>query len=173
MPHPGLHAIQPTATLTAVLHCAFALRGLVLLVMVAIVLQALVSPGLRIAARTHFHLDSTLAQKQDTGEVQGHPQADTDADAQSHSHPHAHSHTHLATHEHAGERNDVVYVDTQNSELPSGHASKRVVLDLDGLLLRREPPSVDMQSHVVFAELALSFRSRIEPPLERPPRIGS
>ena len=140
--------------------------------MAAILLQAFVSPGLRIMARVHFHLDCTLLQMHDQGD--GHDHADTDADAamqnHPHPHPHPHGHPHLATHEHNVESNDVVYVDTQNSEPPSGQAFNRVALDLDGLLLHREPPSVDTPAHSIFAKLALRFRTRVEPPLERPPR---
>ncbi len=165
---PPLNTIQPTAKRITTPRCSFDLRGLAFLVMVAIVLQAFISPCLRIAARAHFHLDATAGTLQDR--VIGHSQADHDADEE-HAHPHPHSHTHLATHEHDVESNDVVYVDNQNSEPPSGPAFNRVALDLDGLLLHRVPPLINAPTQLVFAEIALRFRSRIEPPLERPPRL--
>ena len=139
--------------------------------MVAIVLQAFFSPGQRMAARAHFHFDAPVGSPQDLVVGNSHRYADTDNDADAGLHSHPHSHPHLATHEHSVESNDVVYVDTQNSEPPSGQASNRVALDLDGLLLYREPPSVDWSARLVFAKLALRFRSRVEPPLERPPRV--
>lgn len=122
------------------------------------------------AARAHFHFDVPVLSPQDLAVGHRHVDTDADADTQSHPHPHPHSHSHLATHEHSVESKDVVYVDTQNSEPPSGQVSSRVALDLDGLLFYREPPSVDTPAHIVYAEPALRFRSRVEPPPERPPR---
>ena len=139
--------------------------------MIAILLQAFVSPGMRLAARSHFHVASALVQKQDAGNAHG--QVDTETDAQSHPHPHPHSHAHLATHEHSAESQDVVYVDTQNSVPPSSQTSSRIALDIDGLLLHQDPPSVEPSTHLIFTQHSQRFRSRVEPPLERPPRIGS
>ena len=152
---------------------AFGDKGLALLVMVAILLQAIVSPGLRLAVRAHLHLDSALAQQSDQGDEHGHAATETyrGTNRQSNHHPHPHSHTHLASHEHSAASTGAVYIDTQNSEPPSGPASNRVAFELDGLLLHSVPPSIDASAQPVFAELALRFRSRVEPPLERPPRV--
>ncbi|MCY7388534.1 MAG: hypothetical protein LH481_10790 [Burkholderiales bacterium] len=175
MPHLSLHAIQHTPTQMIPLRRAVAFRGLALLVLVAIALQAFVSMGSRIATRMHFHLATSSVQKQHAGEAHDPVKTETDADAQTqtHSHPHAHSHPHIASHEHSVESDDVVYVDTQKSELPSGQATNRVALDLDGLLLHRYSPSVEPSTNLIFAEHTQRFRSRVEPPLERPPRVDS
>ena len=149
------------------------MRGLVFLMMIAIMLQAFFSPGLRILVRTHFHVATATVEKQPADDAHGSVNTDTDAQSHTHPHPHAHSHSHLASHEHDVESNDVVYVDTHDSESPSGHTTNRVALDLDGILLHRDLPSVDTSTYLTFAGNTQRFRSRVEPPLERPPRIGS
>ena len=171
--NPTVYAIQTTASRITALRNAFGHRGLALLVMVAILLQAIVSPGLRLAVRAHFHLNSALAQQSDQDDEHGHAPTETDGgtNRQSNHHHHPHSHTNLASHEHSSASTDVVYIDTQNSEPPSNPASNRVALELDGLLLHNVPPSIDAPAQPVFTELALRFRSRVEPPLERPPRV--
>ena len=146
------------------------LRGFAVICMFAILLQAFVSPGLRMSPRAHFHLSTTHAHEH----ADGAAQRDTDRHADlEHHHPHRHSHQKPATHDHAVDSRDVVYVDAHEHESTSGKAPNRVVLDLDGLLFHRNPPSTDTSDRVVFAERASRFRTRTEPPLERPPRVVS
>ena len=141
---------------------------MVLISIVALLLQTFVSPGLRMSPRAHFHVATTVAHEHASDA--SHSDVDHDADLEHH-HPHPHSHVKPATHDHGVDSNDVVYVNTQEQASPLVQAFNRVALDLDGMLFHQKPPSTDTADRVVFTELALSFRTRTEPPLERPPRV--
>ena len=172
--------LQTTAQTTAAQHSRV-VRILACLIMAGVMLQSCVSPSQQFAARAHFHIITAVEKSRVTlDHVYEKPEqdpangdADADAETQSHPHPHAHGHSHPATHEHSSDRNDVVYADTNDSEPPSGQASHRIALDLDWLLLQMLQPSVDVPIHAAFAALVLRFRSRVVPPLERPPRVGA
>lgn len=87
-------------------------------------------------------------------------------------HDSAHQHTHMAVHEHAQSRGDVVYVEAHESGSAAGSSPtpKRLAFDFEAVL-RREPALPTVTRHKApDTEVALSFLSHTELPLERPPR---
>ena len=167
MPNPTFFSPPLVNQITTFYRC-YGRHGMVLISIAVLLVQTFVSPGLRMSPRAHFHLSTTVAHKH-VSEVR-HRHADHDADSEHH-HPHPHSHAKPATHDHDVDSSDVVYVNAHEQASPSVQASNRMALDLDGMLFHQKPPSTDTADRVVFTELALSFCTRTEPPLERPPRV--
>ena len=86
---------------------------------------------------------------------------------------HGHGHTGLARHDHAAGDASVVYVEENNRLYSPDHvpAPTRGVHDLDGLMRRLAlPPDTGVPERWFAVEPPL-IRSRMTPPLERPPHL--
>ena len=134
-------------------------RVLACVVVFGVVLQSFFLAGLRTAERAHFHsAPASMPSSQSP-------------DANENGHPHTHTHTHAAIHDHGSDRNDVVYVSSDDGDDTPLPALTRLPLDLDGYFLKADLPFIARQRRVVFIEPPSHFGSRTELPLERPPRI--
>lgn len=160
--------------------------------------QTLLAPAQRTASRLHFHSNSAFppaawlehgvpaddvpsAESVDVLGL-GHDGADHDehldegrtAHREFH-HPAArtHAHSHLAAHDHDDEdKLAVVYVDDHSGKSlrDQGTATKRIALDVDGLWLTSPPLIAGKPAGAGFVVSAVSYRSHVELPPQRPPR---
>ena len=136
-------------------------RALACVVMFGVVLQSFFVAGLRTAERAHFH--SAPASMLSL--------PDPDANEGGHPHAHPHNHDHAAIHDHGSDRNDVVYVTSDDGDDTPLPALTRLPLDLDGYFLKADAPFIALPTPVVFTDPPSHFRTRTELPPERPPRI--
>ena len=140
-----------------------AIRWLICWVLLCIGFQALLAPGQRTAERAHFHRDTGyLAEraKDQPDHHQDHPDGGN------------HVHLYLAIHGHDhADAHDLVYVSANDAQALSGqaHSLKRATFDQDGACLHEISIAVGLSARVGFAESALTYRSHVTLPLERPP----
>ena len=96
-------------------------------------------------------------------------------DDQDHEHDAARPHAHTASHEHAANRGDVVYVDAREPGVAAGSTppTKHPAFDVDALLPRASVAPVVARQQAAATEVLMRFRSHTELPLDRPPRVGA
>lgn len=140
-----------------------AIRWLICWVLLCIGFQALLAPGQRTAERAHFH--------RDTGYL---PELAKDQPDHHHDHTNGGNHVHLYLaihgHDHA-DAHDLVYVSANDLQALAGQAPglKRATFDQDGVCLHEISIAVGLPASVHFAESALTYRSHVTLPLDRPP----
>ena len=169
------------------------LRALAWLVIVGVVIQSSALVSMRITNRAHIHVAAAMTmpkmEHDDDIEQAGGSSEELQAEhgsmpvQQSHhiapdtDHTHAalhqHAHRHAETHEHSHVANDVVYLHADESALIVANWFSRIAHDLDGLLQDSSASLIALPDRTLFAALAVNFRSRMSPPLERPPRTGA
>ena len=142
---------------------ASAIRWLIWWVLLCIGLQAFLAPGQRAAERAHFHRDAGYLPERAKDQPDHH---------QDHTHGGNHVHLYLAIHGHDhADAHDLVYVSANDAQALSGQANglKRATFDQDGVGLHEISIAVGLPASVGFAESALTYRSHVTLPLERPP----
>jgi len=155
-----------------------ALQGLAYLLVVCLLLQSLLLPAQRTAARMHVHLGSVWAQ----------PLADAWSDPApralfvharalkqhaSAAHANSHAHAHPASHDHTGhDGDDSVALSSSGSEDPASAAAvlKRHFFENDTVGSQPQSWSTAAPTQAVASDAPLRHRSHVQPPLERPPR---
>ena len=169
-------ALRPFATVpvrpssvTSVSSVPRALRELAALVLCCLLLQALMLPAQRTAQRLHVHLAPLLA-------LEWSAPAPTLFTERGHRAPvaeHGHAHSYAAAHAHSGEEgNDVLVLsaDDADSSATAVAAIKRHLFDQDAAWAAPAATLAAPPARAVAADAPLHPRSRVEPPLERPPR---
>ena len=154
-----------------------ALRELAALVLCCLLLQALMLPAQRTAQRLHVHLAPLLAldwsapaptlftERGHRAPVAEHGHVDARADA--------HAHAYAAAHAHSGEEgNDVMVLAAHDADSSASAATviKRHLFDQDAAWAVAVATQAAPPARAVAADAPLRLRSRVEPPLERPPR---
>ena len=140
-----------------------AIRWLICWVLLCIGFQAFLAPGQRTAERAHFHRDAGYLPERAKDQPDHH---------QDHTHGGNHVHLYLAIHGHDhADAHDLVYVSANDAQALSGQANglKRATFDQDGVGLHEISIAVGLPASVGFAESALTYRSHVTLPLDRPP----
>ena len=169
-----------------------ALRWLAGLVVFCLLLQSLLLPAQRTAARTHVHIGAVWAQAwaeawpgiarspaaeaRQQGQVEVAPRSlfmHAGARAHDQGAAHAHAHAHAAKHDHDGhDGDDAVALNGVDAEDPASAAAvlKRHLFDHDAVSSQLPACLTAVPAPVIASETSRHHRSHIEPPLERPPR---
>ena len=137
------------------------------LVLCCLLLQALMLPAQRTAQRLHVHLAPLLA-------LDWSAPAPSLFTERGHRAPvAAHGHADAAAHAHSGEEgNDVMVLAAHDADSSASAATaiKRHLFDQDAAWAVAVATQAAPPARAVAADAPLRLRSRVEPPLERPPR---
>ena len=147
-----------------------AMRELAALVLCCLLLQALMLPAQRTAQRLHVHLAPLLA----LGWSVPSPTLFTERGHRAQQVEQGHGHSHAAAHTHRGEEgNDVMVLAAHDIDSPSSAAAviKRHLFDQDAAWARPAMVPATTPAQGAIGEPPLQIRSRVDLPLERPPRV--
>ena len=152
-----------------------ALRELAALVLCCLLLLALMLPAQRTAERLHVHLAPLLALEWSAPAPTLFTERGNRAPVAGHGHAavHAHGHAYAAAHVHSGEEgNDamVLAAHDADSSASAAAARKRHLFEQDAAWAITVATPTAPPARAVAADAPLRPPSRVEPPLERPPR---
>lgn len=144
--------------------------------LLAISLQLVLLPGIRLVERVHFHTATvgsvTLPDQYGIAEFTHHI-GDSDrrlshwaSEAMETKH---HHHSHVEAHAHDREMEDVVYKPAHDTAVALAVMASRYLASLDSFLHSTTPGFHGRFAEVYFSDLTLIFRSHVVPPPERPP----